>query len=130
MKSDILANVCWLLHVLFVAWVAITPFTNNKPMLVLHLVVMPFLWLHWLLNNDTCALTVAERYLRGVDKSESFFHNLVSPIYVIKDDDLRGFCWLASFVLWLISLAKVCDDPSALYSVFMPWKPGGAAGPA
>lgn len=128
MRSELLANICWLLHVLFVLWVVITPFTNNKPMLVLHLIVMPFLWLHWMLNNDTCALTVAERYLRGVDKSESFFHNLVSPIYVIQDEELRGFCWLCSFVLWLITLTKVVEDPSVVMAVLMPLRTsaGGA----
>jgi hypothetical protein len=122
MKNEFLANVVWLMHILFVLWVVIVPFTQNKPMLVLHLVMVPFIQLHWLLSNDTCALTVAERWLRGVDKSESFFHNLVSPIYVIKDEDIRAWSWLLSFVLWFITLTKVVDDPSMIASVFMPWK--------
>lgn len=118
MKSEFLANLVWLLHMAFVLWVVIVPFTNNEPMLVLHLIVMPFLWFHWLVNNDTCALTLMERGLRGVSEQESFFHNLVSPVYKIQDGQLRVVCWVASFVLWFITLRKVMKRPTMIKDVF------------
>lgn len=119
MRSTLLANVCWLLHVLFVLWVVITPFTSNEPMLVLHMFIMPFLWFHWAMNDDTCALTLAERYLRGVDSQESFFHNLVSPVYKIQDDQVRSASWVISLVLWLITVFKVMQRPAMIKDVFL-----------
>lgn len=119
MRNALLANVCWVLHVLFVLWVFVTPFTNNEPMLVLHLIVMPFLWFHWLLNDDTCALTLAERTLRGVPSEESFFHNLVSPVYKIRDSDLRSASWAISVLLWLATLAKVLRRPGMIRDAFL-----------
>lgn len=118
MQSTFLANVCWVLHILFVLWVLAVPFTDNEPMLVLHLMVMPFLWLHWAVNDDTCALTLAERHLRGVGSEESFFHNLVSPVYKIRDDDLRVVCWWFSVGLWLVTLSKVLRRPAMIREVF------------
>jgi hypothetical protein len=120
MKSAFWANVVRLLHVMFVVWVLWVPFSNNEPMLVLYMFVIPFLWMHWLLNQDTCALTLLERYLRGVDSSESFMHNVVSPVYVIRDDQLRAVCWVASAVLWLIALRKVLKRPAMIREVFVP----------
>ena len=118
MRNVFLANVCWVLHLLFVLWVLVVPFTSSEPMLVLHLMVMPFLWLHWLVNDDTCALTLMERHLRGVSAEESFFHNLVSPVYKIRDGDLRSLCWLLSVLLWLVTLSKVLRRPGMIRDVF------------
>lgn len=118
MKSVFWANVVWLLHLLFVLWVIVTPFRQNEPMLVLHVCIMPLLWVHWLTWQDTCALTLLERWLRGVDSSESFFHNLVSPVYVIRDDQLRAVCWVASVLLWLVALRKVLKRPAMIRDMF------------
>lgn len=119
MHSPLLANVCWVLHLLFLLWVVVTPFTNNEPMLVLHLMVMPFLWFHWWLNDDTCALTLMEQHLRGVQQEDSFFHSLVSPVYKIRDSDMRTVSWIASIVLWLITLSKVMRRPAMVREVFL-----------
>ncbi len=119
MPNAFLANVCWVLHIAFVLWVLIVPFTNNEPMLVLHLIVLPFLWFHWWVNDDTCALTLAERSLRGVPSEESFFHNLVSPVYKIRDSDMRTASWAISILLWLVTLAKVLQRPAMIREVFL-----------
>jgi hypothetical protein len=119
MQSVFLANVCWLLHILFVMWIVIVPFTQNEPMLVLHLMIMPFLWFHWILNDDTCALTLMERHLRGVSSEDSFFHNLVSPMYKIQDNDIRKGAWVISIILWMITLSKVMQRPAMIRDVFL-----------
>jgi hypothetical protein len=123
MLSSVLATLIWVLHMLFVLWVVITPFTNNEPLLVLHLMVMPFIWFHWLVNDDTCALTIMERQLRGVHSNDSFFHNLVSPIYKIEDNDIRAASWIISIALWLITLTKVLQRPGIVRRVFLAQKP-------
>ena len=117
------ANAIWLLHILLVLWVIVTPFTNNEPMLVLHLLMIPFLWMHWLLNDDTCALTLIEQKLRGLDPSEcaekSFFFNLVSPVYKIQDDAMRQVAWIASIGLWMVTLGKVMRRPRMIKDMFV-----------
>lgn len=123
MRNKFLANVCWLLHALFLLWVVVVPFTNNEPMLVLHLIIMPFLWFHWLLNDDTCALTLMERHLRGVDHEDSFFHSLVSPVYKIRDKDARVVSWVVSVLLWLVTVSKVLRRPAMVRDVFMGRRP-------
>ncbi len=116
------ATVIWILHILLVAWVIITPFTENEPMLVLHLIMLPFLWVHWLLNDDTCALTLMEQHLRGIDPSEcaekSFFYNLVSPVYKIQDASIRELSWIVSIVLWLITLSKIVKKPEMMRHMY------------
>lgn len=118
MRNEMLANLCWLLHLVFVVWVLVVPFTNNEPMLVLHLIVIPFLWLHWWMSDDTCALTLMERHLRGVPAEESFFHNLVSPVYKIRDGDVRVVSWMLSVLLWMVTLSKVLKRPEMVREVF------------
>lgn len=122
MANEFLANVVWLLHVLFVIWMIVTPFTNNEPMLVLHLVTGPFLWMHWITNQDACSLTLMESYLRGVPCEKSFFHSLVSPVYKIRDDDIRMCAWIVSVVLWLITVSKVLKRPRMISDMFRVFK--------
>ena len=101
-------------HLLFVAFVTLAPFTSNRALLVLHALIVPFLWLHWLLNDDTCALTVLENRLRGVSNDSSFFHALVSPVYKIRDSTVRALCWGATLALWGLTLRKVGWDDVVL----------------
>lgn len=105
--TGFLADCIRVLHILFVMFMVAVPFTTHRSLLVLHLVITPFLWVHWLVNDDTCALTLVESRLRGVPHTHSFFHALVSPVYKIADADVRVACWAASLGLWLLTLTKV-----------------------
>lgn len=95
------------LHLALLGFVALAPFTSNRTLLVLHVLLVPFLWLHWALNDDTCALTLLENRLRGVSSEQSFCHALVSPVYKIRDGTARAVCWVASVALWLLAVRKV-----------------------
>lgn len=107
MSSALAAGIVTALHWLFVAFVVATPFTPHRGLLVAHVVLVPFLWLHWLLNDDACALTELEKHLRGVSDDRSFFHALVSPVYKIGDGGVRAACWLATAALWGVTARKV-----------------------
>lgn len=102
-----MAAVVWVLHVAFVAFMVWAPFSGHRTALLAHLVVTPFLWVHWLLNADACALTMLERSLRGVNESKSFFHALVAPVYKISDADVRVMAWVASVALWICTTRQV-----------------------
>ena len=107
MAYPLAATIVWLLHAAFVAFMAWAPFSGHRPALLAHLAVTPFLWVHWLLNADTCVLTALERHFRGVDASGSFFHSLVSPVYKIPDADVRALAWIASVALWIKTARQV-----------------------
>lgn len=97
-----------LLHWAFILFMLWAPFSSSRTALVLHLLVTPFLWVHWLLNDDTCALTLLEKKMRGLsDDGSSFFYALVSPVYKVRDGDMRVACWVASVALWLVTLSRV-----------------------
>lgn len=118
MKNVLLANLIWLLHVAFILWMIVTPFTSNEPMLVLHAFVCPFLMFHWIVDEDTCSLTLLEATLRGVPCEKSFFYSLVSPIYKPRDQDVRAVAWVATVGLWLVTLSKVLRRPAMIGDVF------------
>lgn len=105
--TELVAGLVSALHLAFVVFMTWAPFSGNRMALVMHLVVTPLLWLHWALNDDSCALTLLETKLRGVDSSESFMHSLVSPVYKVRDADMRTVCWLASAGLWAVTASQV-----------------------
>jgi len=87
--KELLLKLVTLLHTLFVIFVVITPFTNSTYLLFLHFVVIPFIIIHWLLNNNTCALTLMEKKLRKElykieDDNECFTCKLIEPVYDFK----------------------------------------------
>lgn len=107
--SALAAAVVFGLHAAFVLFMVWAPFASDLAAPTAHAVLTPFLWAHWALNDDTCVLTVAERWLRGLpdDSTSSFFHSLVSPVYKVADGDARALAWGASAALWLVSASRV-----------------------
>lgn len=119
---ELAANLIRLLHYLFVAFYVIAPFTNNDSLLLLHLMTGPLLWVHWYALSDDCSLTLLECWCRGIpynERHESFFFNLVNPIYKFESDaDVRKLVWIVSIALWLVTLAKVVNNPSIMTNTF------------
>lgn len=117
---NLAADIIYIIHMAFIAWYMITPFTNNVPMLVLHFFTGPFLMFHWIVNRDECSLTLLEMKLRGIEKcNESFFWNVVSPIYKPRTDETgRQIIWVAAIVFWLVTVSKVLRHPGMIGEVF------------
>lgn len=121
--NQFLANLIWLLHIAFILFYVITPFTDIHKYTEMHILMLatgPLLWIHWLCNSDECALTHLENFFRGgVEKKDSFFFNLVQPIYQpTNDQQIRQFIWVASISLWLITLAKFIKNPCVFKNFF------------
>ena len=119
---NVAATLIRLLHIAFILFYIVTPFTNNAQLLFLHLLTGPLLWVHWIAMSDDCSLTLLECWCRGIpynERQDSFFFNLVSPIYKFDSDaDVRKFIWVVSIVLWLITLVKVIHNPGLLTEPF------------
>lgn len=104
--NTLLANLIYVLHLLLLVFVCVGPFVSDKLILMLYIMSVPFIQLHWVTNNDTCALTVAECALRGVQPTDSFFHKLVSPVYKLNAKTESIMLWIVSFALWLIAVHR------------------------
>lgn len=106
-----LAAAIRVLHVafaLFMVWAPFSGCSGNTTALVAHALVTPLVWVHWALNDDTCALTVLEKRVRGCDDASSFMYHLVGPVYrMATDADVRAWSWAVSVVLWTVSASQV-----------------------
>ena len=95
-----LAKTIRVLHLAFVAFVVLAPFSPTPHLWFVHMTVVPSLLVHWLLNSDECALTMLEMRVRGVSKSTSFMGQLVGPVY----SPPSSVYYIASmFLLWVSS---------------------------
>jgi hypothetical protein len=76
--------------------------------------MVPFMMLHWVCNDNTCALTLAERYLRkkvyGDNVEEDCITcKLIEPVYDFRSN-YRNFSiiiYVLTFILMGISFSKL-----------------------
>ena len=103
LKRKILKAVICGLHFVVLAYFVLTPFLSGRSSeLRDYLLYSSFLWAHWYLNNDVCALTMIESYCFDLPKDQTFFGNLVSPIYKITNREI----YFGHFLLVLIALGR------------------------
>lgn len=100
MSKVTIKHIITTVHIVFVFFMVYTPFSNNKKWLEFHYVLVPFLFLHWITNNNTCFLTNLECLLTGEkDTKKTFVGKIVEPIYEIKTWQIQ----VATLLLWLIT---------------------------
>jgi hypothetical protein len=121
--DELMLYIIVILHFLFVMFVVITPFIGNNYFLLLHAIAIPFMVLHWYMNDNNCALTLMEKHIRYnlygyiPEPDECFMHRLIAPVYDFKknNDDMSTFIYIVTFSLWFYTLYR-------LYSNFMDGK--------
>ena len=109
------------LHILLVMFVILVPFFGNNYLLLMHAIVIPFIILHWITNNNTCALTLAEykirEYLTGkpVDRSKCFMAKLIDPVYDFTQNhkEFSNITYFGAILLWAISIYKLYRNRKA-----------------
>ena len=114
---DLSTIVIFCLHVYFVLFVVLTPFISNNYLLLIHCLVVPFMFLHWITNNNTCAITLMEKKLREsfhkkkspVESKDTFAGRLVEPVYdfVKNNKKYKSFIYAATLVLIVIAYHKL-----------------------
>lgn len=111
--NTLIIKLIQIIHIIFILFVIGVPFINSKYLLMLHSIFIPFLILHWLTNNNTCCLTMTEKYLRGIknkkDEDECFTCRLINPIFnfKLKDKDINKYLYMLVISLWIISIFKL-----------------------
>jgi hypothetical protein len=93
-------NIIFFIHLVFLLAILVVPFTNNRRNLEFYSMVIPFIFYHWSVNDDTCALTQAEMYVTGKHKDETFMGRLVGPIYKMPETEINKLTKTLFFVLW------------------------------
>lgn len=102
-----LATLVRAVHVMFVAWVMTAAWWPQWEVTMLHAIVMPFLMIHWILNDDTCFLTWLECWLRGIPVSASLMHSIVSPVYKLGKSQASTLAWVVALLVWAASLYRL-----------------------
>jgi len=80
----------------------VIPFLKNTQLLEMYSLLVPFIFYHWSVNDDTCALTQMEMYVTGNDKEETFFGRIMGPIYKMEDTDANKLLETVMFALWML----------------------------
>jgi len=100
------------LHIIVILFVLCAPFSGSNYFLTMHIIIVPFILLHWVLNNNTCSLTVAEKFIREktygkqVNENECYSFKFIAPIYDFNKNhkDYSNFTYGLTISLWLVSV--------------------------
>ena len=85
------------------------PFTNNHVLVLMNLLFMMLILLHWIVNNNVCALTMAEKMIRVTqDDDETFFGNIFGKFYTFGKDE--RISWIVIILLIIFSTIKVVKN--------------------
>lgn len=119
--NDSLLILINIIHLIVIIFVLATPFSNSNYLMLLHIIVVPFIMLHWLLNNNTCCLTVAEKYIRQkttstkIKEEDCFTYQIIAPIYDFSKnyEAFSTFIYILTTSVWLLSVynisSKICN---------------------
>jgi hypothetical protein len=99
-----LANLVFVFHTIVILFVLTAPFSNIPALLILHITFSISLILHWWFNSNECSLTYIEAKLRGLDKTQSFTHQFVAPMYEISTTEWSKICYIITIVLLCVSM--------------------------
>lgn len=118
--DKMVANTVWFTHIIIIIMILTIPLTNSNYFLFLHAITIPFIMFHWILGDNTCALTIVERGIRGIKKEEDnkdklndidncFTCRLIEPVYDFHKNHkaYSKLTWLIVIVMWLLTIYKL-----------------------
>lgn len=114
MLDEMLLKFIMFVHFIVVCCVVLIPFFGNNYFLFLHAICTPFMMFHWIMNDDTCFLSVMEMELRKkmglpIDKKECFTCQLIEPIYNFKanNEEWSAYIYIITTGLWFVTIYKL-----------------------
>lgn len=122
--NELMLYLITILHFLTVMFVVLVPFFGNDKLLLLHVIIVPFIMFHWILNDNTCFLSSVETILRKkiygkVERYECFTCRFFDPIYDFRSnyDKFSKMIYIITTILWFISIGrlyyKYCADKTS-----------------
>jgi hypothetical protein len=111
----LLLTVVTIIHLLVIFFVLVAPFYGNNYLLMIHAIIVPFIMLHWVANDDTCFLTMVELHLmskingKPANKNDCISCRIMSPIYNVTNQhaEYTSSIYLVTTLLWLASVGKL-----------------------
>ena len=112
-------NIIQFIHIIVRIFLVATPFLGNDYYLSLHLFIVPFVLLHWVMNQTVCVLTLLENWLfpnenffdkifTPIYKNESFVGAILRPIYTVRDkDEEKRLVWAGMITLFIITFTRL-----------------------
>lgn len=102
--DKLLLGIITIIHACFLTGVILIPFSNSNYLLLIYIIIMPFIMLHWILNNNNCSLTLLERELRKkiygkYSKADCLTCRLIEPVYDFLKNNQKF-----SILIYLITL--------------------------
>jgi hypothetical protein len=98
-----IANIIFVIHVFILVAALIIPIGfKDRRWLELYSLFIPFVFFHWIMNDDTCCLTQLEMYFTGEAKAKTFMARVLDPVYNVDDDMAGKFIKLSAFTMWLL----------------------------
>lgn len=97
------------IHYLIFLFLVLSPFFGNDYFLTIHLLVVPFIMLHWITNQSVCALTEMEKLVTGKTcDNDTFIGKIVGPVYKFKTQKEENlFVWTTMTTLWFITFIRL-----------------------
>ena len=98
---------------MLIIFIVCTPALKSNYLLFIHSVMIPFIAIHWVLNDNTCAITAIEKKVRYmIYKNPNVLADcvtcrIIDPVYNYKNDSVkerRKFVYSTVFILWCITL--------------------------
>lgn len=114
----------WIHLVLFIAVLVVPflPLKSHRHNLEFYSILIPFIFYHWSVRDDTCFLTEMEKKLtHKTESKETFFGRIVSPIYLMDDTDANNLLKSVLFFLWFFvqyRLGRFSDVEKELKTIF------------
>lgn len=106
--------IIFILHILFFLFVVSVPFSNSNYLSLLHIIILPFVMFHWVLEDHTCSIVFVEKKINKYvfnygEDYKGFFANLIEPIYDFKKDNRQytAHIYTIALVLWGITISKL-----------------------
>jgi hypothetical protein len=100
------------IHSLIILFAIVVPFLNPDSnmlfewLMTFHVIVMPGIIMHWLMNNDMCSLTLLEAKLTNRPVEETFIASILHPFFHINNTNI----YLITIMLWFTSIYKLYNS--------------------
>lgn len=104
-----LLNIITIIHTLIILFILVSPFLGNNFLLIIHFIIVPFIMLHWIINDNTCCLTVLERMLSKDKNYKGVLARIIEPVYDFKKNynSYSTLIYILTILLWSITAYKL-----------------------
>lgn len=108
--NEFLANIVFVFHCIVIIFVLLAPFTQIPAILILHITFSLCLIFHWKINSNTCSLTILEAKLRGLNRSDTFSHQFIAPLYDISETNWNSLVHIVTYTTMIISIYHLFNN--------------------